>query len=105
MCRHRPVDDHRVLNRATGSIVGAVGAPHGVLVPIESVIFRNIGLRGGVAPVRVYAPELMGDILEGRIAPGKVFDFETDLDGIVDAYVAMDERRAVKSLVRVGTVG
>jgi hypothetical protein len=44
-------------------------------------------------------------ILEGRIAPGKVFDFETDVDGIVDAYVAMDERRAVKSLVRLGTVG
>jgi threonine dehydrogenase-like Zn-dependent dehydrogenase len=87
-----------------GSIVGAVGAPHGVQVPIETVIFRNIGLRGGVAPVRRYIPELLDDVLTGRIQPGRVFDFETDLDGIPEAYAAMDERRAVKSLVRVGTV-
>jgi len=65
------------------------------------VIFRNIGLRGGVSPVRRYIPELLDDVLEGRIQPGRVFDFETDLDGIVEAYAAMDERRAIKSLVRV----
>ncbi len=88
-----------------GSIVGVVGAPHGVDVPImDAVVFRNIGLRGGVAPVRIYIPELLEDVLEGRIAPGRVFDFETGLDGIADAYAAMDERRAVKSLLRVGTL-
>ena len=87
-----------------GSVVGAVGAPHGVVVPIETVIFRDIGLRGGVAPVRRYLPELLPDVLEGRIDPGRVFDFETGLDGIGDAYAAMDERRAIKSLVRVGAV-
>ena len=87
-----------------GSIVGAVGAPHGVVVPIESVIFRNVGLRGGVSPARVYLPELMDDVLAGRINPGRVFDFETDLDHIADGYAAMDERRAVKSLVRIGTI-
>ncbi len=65
------------------------------------MIFRNVGLRGGVSPVRRYIPELLDDVLEGRIQPGRVFDFETDLDGIVEAYAAMDERRAIKSLVRV----
>jgi threonine dehydrogenase-like Zn-dependent dehydrogenase len=83
-----------------GSVVGAIGAPHDVVVPINDVIFRNIGLRGGVAPARIYIPELLEDVLEGRINPGRVFDFETDLDGIGEAYAAMDERRAVKSLVR-----
>ncbi len=86
-----------------GSVVGAVGAPHGVEVPIATVIFRNVGLRGGVAPVRRYLPELLDDVLAGRINPGRVFDFETDLEGIAGAYAAMDERRAVKALVRVGT--
>jgi threonine dehydrogenase-like Zn-dependent dehydrogenase len=87
-----------------GSIVGAVGAPHGVIVPIETVIFSNVGLRGGVSPARTYLPELMDDVLAGRINPGRVFDFETDLDGIAEGYEAMDERRAIKSLVRVGSV-
>src|SRR4029079_15054719 len=86
-----------------GSIVGAVGAPHGVEVPIDTVIFRNVGLRGGVAPARKYIPELLADVLAGTIDPGRVFDFETDLDHIVDGYDAMDERRAIKSLVRVAT--
>ena len=88
-----------------GSTVGVVGAPHGVDVPIiDAVVYRNIGLRGGVAPGRTYIPELLDDVLQGRINPGRVFDFETDLDGIVEGYVAMDERRAIKSVVRVGTV-
>ena len=87
-----------------GSVVGAVGAPHGVHVPIERVIFANVGLRGGVAPARRYIPELLGDVLEGRINPGQVLDFETDLSGVGSAYEAMDQRRAVKSLIRVGSV-
>jgi threonine dehydrogenase-like Zn-dependent dehydrogenase len=87
-----------------GSIVGAIGAPHGVVVPIETVIFRNVGLRGGVSPARVYLPELMDDVLAGRINPGRVFDFETDLDHVAEGYAAMDERRAIKSLVRVGAL-
>jgi threonine dehydrogenase-like Zn-dependent dehydrogenase len=87
-----------------GSIVGAIGAPHGVEVPIETVIFRNVGLRGGVAPVRRYLPELLEACWPARINPGRVFDFETDLEHVVDGYRAMDERRAIKSLVRVGSV-
>jgi len=73
-----------------------------VQVPIDTVIFRNVGLMGGVSPARRYIPELLDDVLAGRINPGRVFDFETDLAGIAQAYAAMDERRAIKSLVRVG---
>jgi threonine dehydrogenase-like Zn-dependent dehydrogenase len=86
-----------------GSVVGAVGAPHDVVVPINTVIFKNIGLRGGVSPARRYIPELLPDVLEGTVRPGRVFDYVTDLDGVRDAYEAMDERRAVKSLLRIGS--
>ena len=87
-----------------GAMVGYVGVPHGVEVPLQSMFFRNVGMRGGSAPVLTYIPELMEEVLSGRIEPGRVFDFETDLDGIQEAYAAMDERRAIKSLVRVGTL-
>jgi threonine dehydrogenase-like Zn-dependent dehydrogenase len=84
-----------------GSVVGFVGVPHGVEPPLRRMFSDNIGLHGGVAPVRAYLPELLDDVLEGRIEPGRVFDYETDLDRVADAYAAMDERRAIKSLVRV----
>ncbi len=87
-----------------GSIVGVVGVPHGVELPLSRVFSNNIGIHGGSAPVRAYLPDLMEDVLSGRIDPGRVFDFETDLDGAADAYAAMDERRAIKSLIRVSNV-
>jgi len=87
-----------------GAMVGYVGVPHGVEVPLQTMFFRNVGMHGGSAPVRTYIPELMEDVLAGRIDPGRVFDFETDLDGIAEAYAAMDERRAIKSLVRVASI-
>jgi threonine dehydrogenase-like Zn-dependent dehydrogenase len=87
-----------------GGMVGYVGVPHGVEVLITTMFFRNIGLRGGAAPVRTYIPELLDDVMRGSIDPGRVFDFETDLEGIAGAYAAMDQRRAIKSLVRVGKV-
>jgi threonine dehydrogenase-like Zn-dependent dehydrogenase len=87
-----------------GSTVGYVGVPHGVEFPVGSMFFRNVGVQGGPAPARTYIPELLDDVLEGRIDPGRVLDYETDLEGIADAYAAMDERRAIKSLVRVGTI-
>lgn len=87
-----------------GSMVGYVGVPHGIELPIGEMFFRNKGVRGGSAPARAYIPELLPDVLEGRINPGRVLDYETDLEGIADAYAAMDERRAIKSLVRVGTL-
>lgn len=86
-----------------GSVIGIVGVPHGQ-VPFTEAFFRNIGWRGGPAPARRYIPELLGDVLDETIDPGRVFDYETDLDHIADAYQAMDERRAVKSLVRIGAL-
>src|SRR4051794_2053553 len=87
-----------------GSMVGFVGVPHGVELPIGQMFSRTVGVRGGGAPVRVYLPELLDDVLNERINPGRVLDYETDLEGIADAYAAMDERRATKSLVRVGSL-
>jgi threonine dehydrogenase-like Zn-dependent dehydrogenase len=87
-----------------GSMVGYVGVPHGVELPIGEMFFRNKGVRGGSAPARAYIPDLLPDVLEGRIDPGRVLDHETDLEHIADAYAAMDERRTIKSLVRVGSV-
>jgi threonine dehydrogenase-like Zn-dependent dehydrogenase len=85
-----------------GSTLGIVGVPHGE-VPLATTFFRNVGWRGGPAPARIYIPELLDDVLAGTINPGLVFDYETDLDHVADAYTAMDERRAIKSLVRVGS--
>jgi threonine dehydrogenase-like Zn-dependent dehydrogenase len=85
-----------------GSTIGIVGVPHGE-VPFTDTFFRNVGWRGGPAPARIYIPDLLVDVLSGSINPGRVFDYETDLDHIADAYEAMDERRATKSLIRVGS--
>ncbi len=84
-----------------GSTVGIVGVPHGP-VPFGETFFRNVGWRGG--PARIYLPGLLGDVLDGVIDPGRVFDYETDLDHVADAYQAMDERRAIKSIVRIGSL-
>jgi threonine dehydrogenase-like Zn-dependent dehydrogenase len=87
-----------------GSMVGYVGIPHGVELPVDEMFYRNKGVLGGAAPTRTYIPELLDDVLEGRINPGRVLDFHTDLDGVAEAYAAMDERRAIKSLLRIGTL-
>src|SRR3954470_5481489 len=86
-----------------GSTIGIVGVPHGT-VPFNQTFFRNIGWRGGPAPARIYIPELLDDVLAGTINPGLVLDYETDLAGTFEAYAAMDERRAIKSLIRVGSL-
>jgi threonine dehydrogenase-like Zn-dependent dehydrogenase len=88
-----------------GAIVGNVGLPHDVEIPALGIFVRNVGVHGGPAPVRAYLPGLIEDVLAERINPGKVFDLTTDLDDIAEAYAAMDERRAIKSLVTVGDVG
>ena len=87
-----------------GSMVGYVGVPHGVELPIGLMFIQNKGVLGGAAPARAYIPELLDDVLEGRIDPGRVLDFETDIEGTPEAYAAMDERRAIKSLLRIGSV-
>ena len=83
-----------------GGLVGTVGVPHGVEVPIEDLFWSNLGLRGGPAPVRRYLPDLMERVWKREIEPGKVFDLELPLAQVADAYRAMDERRAIKALLR-----
>jgi threonine dehydrogenase-like Zn-dependent dehydrogenase len=60
----------------------------------------NVGVVGGVAPVRTYLPELLVEVLDGRLNPGAVFDRELALSEVAEAYRAMDERRAIKVLLR-----
>ena len=83
-----------------GSTVGFVGVPHGVELPVRDMFRRNIGLAGGMAPVRRYLPDLLDRVLDGRIEPGRVFDLTLPLDDVAEGYRAMDERRAIKVLLR-----
>lgn len=92
--------DTAVAVARAGATVGYVGVPHGVEVPVGTMFGRNIGLAGGAAPARQYIPQLRDEVLSGTIAPGKVFDLTVPLDDVAEAYAAMDERRAIKSLLR-----
>ncbi|MFI5807350.1 zinc-dependent alcohol dehydrogenase family protein [Streptomyces sp. NPDC051561] len=85
-----------------GGAIGYVGVPHGSATGLDlGVMFgRNIALRGGVAPVRAYLPELLTDVLNGTIDPSPVFDLTVGLDGVPDGYKAMDARTALKVLVK-----
>lgn len=84
-----------------GGAVGRVGAPHyGELPGAQQMFFNNVTVAGGPAPVRAYIADLLPDVLEGRIEPGRVFDRTVGLDGVPDGYRAMNEREAVKVLVR-----
>ena len=83
-----------------GGNVGFVGVPHNVSVDGQELFFSHVGLRGGPAPVRAYLPDLIDRVLNGRINPGKVFDLILPLDEVAAAYNAMDERRAIKALLR-----
>jgi threonine dehydrogenase-like Zn-dependent dehydrogenase len=83
-----------------GSTVGFVGVPHGVELPVRRMFGKNIGLAGGMAPVRRYLPELMALVLDGKINPGLVFDTTLPLEEVAEGYRAMDERRSVKVLIR-----
>jgi threonine dehydrogenase-like Zn-dependent dehydrogenase len=84
-----------------GGRVGYVGMPAGgPELPVALLFRRNISVGGGVAPARAYLPELLGDVLAGTLDPGGVFDLELPLEQVPEAYAAMDERRAVKALLR-----
>ena len=83
-----------------GATVGYVGVPHGVELPVRSMFSRNVGVAGGVAPVRQYLPSLREDVLSGAINPGLVFDLDLPLDQVAEGYAAMDERRAIKTMLR-----
>ena len=83
-----------------GATVGYVGVPHGVELPVRTMFSRNIGVAGGVAPVRQYLPALRDEVLSSAINPGLVFDLELPLSQVAEGYAAMDERRAIKTMLR-----
>jgi len=83
-----------------GSTVGFVGVPHGVELPVRRMFQKNVGLAGGMAPVRRYLPDLLDRVLSGAIDPGKVFDLTLPMAESAEGYRAMDERRAIKVLLR-----
>ena len=83
-----------------GGAVGRVGVPQeGTLPAAIPTFFSNVTIAGGPAPVRAYIEELLPDVLEGRIQPGRVFDRVTDLDGVPDGYRAMNDRQAIKVMI------
>lgn len=99
---HRPAYEQAYGVVRPGGTISRVGAPQYEEAPIGfgSLFGHNITLTGGPAPARAYIDELLPDILEGRIEPGRVFDRTVDLDGTPEGYRAMDARAALKVLVR-----
>ena len=83
-----------------GGHVGFVGVSHGVELPGQELFYAEVHLHGGPAPVRRFLPQLLDLICSGKIDPGKVFDLTLPLDQVADGYRAMDERRAIKTLLR-----
>ncbi|AYG03307.1 zinc-dependent alcohol dehydrogenase family protein [Gryllotalpicola protaetiae] len=84
-----------------GGQVGFVGVPSGgPELPVRQLFDSNVGVRGGMAPVRNYIEELLPEVWSGALKPGRVFDLELPLAEVAEAYAAMDERRAIKVLLR-----
>jgi threonine dehydrogenase-like Zn-dependent dehydrogenase len=83
-----------------GSMVGFVGVPHGVELPVRQMFQKNVGLAGGMAPVRKYLPELLELVTSGTINPGLVFDRTLPLDEVAEGYRLMDKREAIKVLIQ-----
>jgi threonine dehydrogenase-like Zn-dependent dehydrogenase len=83
-----------------GGAVGRVGVPQHESMPAAGPSFyKNVVVGGGPAPVRAYIDDLLPDILDGHIEPGRVFDRDTGLDGVPDGYRAMDARESIKVMV------
>jgi hypothetical protein len=83
-----------------GGAIGRVGVPHYEGIPALPAFYGNLIVGGGPAPVRAYVDELLPDILEGRIEPGRVFDRSVSLDDVPDGYRAMNERESIKVMVK-----
>src|SRR5438445_12947016 len=83
-----------------GGHMGYVGVPHGVELNGEKLFYTHVHLHGGPAPVRRFLPGLIDLVWKGKINPGKVFDLTLPLDKVAEGYRAMDERRAIKALLR-----
>lgn len=84
-----------------GAMIGYVGVPHGVELDGQALFFSQTGMMGGPAPVRRFLPHLIDLVLTRKIDPGKVFDLALPLADAAEGYRAMDERRAIKTLLRV----
>ena len=84
-----------------GAMIGYVGVPHGVALDGQWLFYSQTGMLGGPAPVRRFLPHLIDLVLERKIEPGKVFDLTLPLADVAEGYRAMDERRAIKTLLRV----
>ena len=82
-----------------GGSIGYVGVPHGVEFDGQRLFFAQTSLLGGPAPVRRFLPHLMDLVLRREINPGKVFDLSLPIADVAEGYRAMDERRAIKTLL------
>ena len=82
-----------------GGAVGRVGVPEDASSPVGIAFWKNVGIAGGPAPARAYIEELLPDVLDGTIEPGRVFDQLTDIDGVPDGYRAMNDRETIKVLI------
>lgn len=90
-----------ILITRPGGHVGRVGVPQEATMPSsQPAFYHNVSVGGGPAPVRAYIEELLPDVLEGRIQPGRVFDRVTGLDGVPQGYRDMNERKAIKVMVK-----
>jgi threonine dehydrogenase-like Zn-dependent dehydrogenase len=83
-----------------GGFVGYVGVPHGVELQGQELFFSHVGLLGGPAPVRRFLPDLIDRVWSGKLNPGKVFDLVLPLEQVAEGYRAMNDRRAIKALLR-----
>lgn len=83
-----------------GAMIGFVGVPHGVEFKGEDLFFAQKGMLGGPAPVRRFLPHLIELVLTRKVQPGKVFDLTLPLADVAEGYKAMDERRAIKTMLR-----
>ena len=84
-----------------GGAIGRVGVPHYEAIPASlPAFYKNVTVGGGPAPVRAYIADLLPDVLEGRIEPGRVFDRTVGLEGVPDCYRAMNDRESIKVMVR-----
>ncbi len=83
-----------------GGTIGYVGVPHGMTFDGQKLFFSQRRMLGGPAPVRRFLPDLMDRVLKGKIQPGKVFDLVLPIAEVAEGYKAMDERRAIKTLLR-----
>ncbi len=93
--------DQAIACTRPGGSIGYVGVPHGVAFEGANMFFAQKRMFGGPAPVRRFLPDLMNRVLMGKIKPGRVFDLELPLDRVAEGYAAMDDRKAIKVILKV----